>query len=162
MPPLRRVAWWRTLRDDVPRPFIAFAAADHRTAVRLYRAQNLIWAWLGVAAVLSALAYFARPSLGLVEVTDSQALDTLRVLLFAFGGVGIATGVWTIHRVLEVWGHVFFSSGAIMTAAATATLPGQQLISVMTVLGLAFASAYRVYFIIKWIGSGPDVPPSGD
>lgn len=123
----------------------------------LYRAQNVIWIWLGLAAVLSAVMYAFRPRLGLVATTDSHLLDVSRELLFAVGGILIATGVWVIHRAVEIMGHIFFATGALLNTIAVAILPigtfGSHFIGVVTILGVAFASAFRAYFIIKWIGA---------
>lgn len=143
---------WPTF-DKAPRPYVAFAAIDRSHAQRLYRAQNVVWIWLGIAAILSTVAYFERPHLGPVLVTDSHAVDLLRVLLFAVGGFGISSGIWWIRRIVEVWGHLCFSSGAIITAAAEISL-GLDPLSIALVSGLAVASALRVWYIVAWIGAG--------
>jgi hypothetical protein len=147
-----------------PRPYVAFAAANEKQALYLYRSQNLIWIWLGVASVLAAVSYFSRPTLGVVLVSSSVVLDISRELLFAIGGIMITAGVWTIRRAVEVLGHIFFATGATLNAIATITIPhitvGGHIVTAITLLGVAAASGFRAYFIVEWIGSdvyAPDI-----
>jgi len=139
--------------DKPPRPFVAFAAVDRPHAVRLYRAQNVVWVWLGVVALLSMISYFARPHLGPVIVTPNHGFDITRNIAFGVGGVGITCGIWVVRRVVEVWGHIFFATGAILTAIGEVTLH-LDAVSIITTAGVAVASALRVWYIVAWIGAG--------
>lgn len=132
---------------------MAFAAVDRVHAQRLYRAQNVIWVWLGIVAMLAAVAYFARPYFGPVIVSRYPALDVVRVVAFAVGGAGISGGVWNVRRVLEVWGHCLFACGATITAAVELSLH-LDAFTIITTFGLAIASALRVWYIVAWIGAG--------
>lgn len=145
-----------------PRPYVVWAAVDLRAALRLYRAQNIVWVWLGIAAALSALAWLLRPALGPVLISPSEMVDAIRNGLFCYGGLLIAIGVWWIRRQLEVFGHVLFASGASLTAVVTATahLPGSHVLAVATTAGVAAASAFRAFYLVRWIGSDAHAPAS--
>ena len=143
------------------RPFVAFMAVDEKHAKRLYRAQNMVWVWLGVSTVLSALAYFFRPDLGVVLVTKTHWVDLLRVVIFAVGGSFITIGVLAIRRAVEVIGHILFSAGSLITAVATTSFPGPQGLPIVLLVGLALASIFRAFFISQWIqATNQNVPPS--
>lgn len=148
--------------DQAPRPYVAFAATTAKDARSLYRAQNTVWIWLGVAAVISAVSYVLRPHLGPVLVSGSAILDATRAILFAVGGSLIAAGVWSIRRAFEVVGHIFFATGAVLNVAAAFHVPGGVTAvgaQVILLLGLAGASAYRAHYIVRWIGADPHAPP---
>lgn len=153
------------LYNKAPRPYVAFAATDHRQALYLYRSQNLIWIWLGMASILSASTYFDRPHLGVVLASKYVLLDIIREVLFAIGGTLISIGVWKIRRSVEVVGHIFFATGAFLNAIATLTIRhivlGNHIVSIMTLLGISAASAFRAYFIVKWIGAEQYVSNAG-
>lgn len=149
-----------SLKSSAPRPYVAFAAVNPSSARRLYRAQNLVWIWLGIAAMLQTVAWLVRPHLGFVLVSHSEVFDALRFALFAIGGLLISVGVWTLERQLEVSGHVLFATGAILNAIITFSLPGRQVISLLLLVGLAVASGFRAYYIVRWINA-PVLPPSG-
>ena len=147
---------WRLPFREAPRPFVAFAATTPKQAYFLYRAQNLVWVWLGVAAVVSTAEYFARPALGPVLVTSSETFDVVRAVVFAIGGFLIATGVWTIRRAFEVMGHILFTTGVLLNIAALFSVPAVTaggIVQVFLLAGVGFASAYRAYFIVRWIGA---------
>lgn len=145
-----------------PRPYVAFAATSEEQAKYLYRSQNLIWVWLGLAAMLSASVYFARPHLGPVLTSNYAILDDTRELLFAFGGLFIASGVWSIRRSVEIIGHTFFATGATLNAIASVSIRhivlGSHIVSAITLIGIAAASGFRAYFIVKWIGADANAP----
>lgn len=139
-----------------PRPYVAFAATSSKQAERLYRAQNLIWIWIGVASIISTATYFARPNLGPSLVTSFELFDITRQMLFSIGGLAIIIGVWTIRRAIEVSGHIFFTTGAILNVIAALSVPnttGGHIFGTITLLGIAASSGFRALFIVEWIGA---------
>lgn len=122
----------------------------HRKAVRLHRAQNFIWVWLGLAATLSAVQYFLQTDTANSAIYSTMPSVFLIVwhVLFALGGLLIAYGVWTYHPLAEVIGHIFFCAGCLVNCVALLTVIGGG--PNFFIVGAAgAASIARAYFIVK-------------
>jgi hypothetical protein len=118
-------------------------------ARRLYRSQNAIWLWLGVATVLGGVAYFIDPSTADASAVG-QLLDgpvkTFYYALLGIGGAVIFYGVWRVEPRSEIIGHLFVGISVFITALAIIIVAGVA-VSGLTLLGIAIANAFRIYYL---------------
>jgi hypothetical protein len=134
-------------------------------ARRLYRSQNAIWLWLGVATVLGAIAFFVDPATA-DESAVGRLLDgtiqTLYYVMLGIGGGVIFYGVWRVEPRSEIIGHLFVGTSVFITALAIITVAGV-VVSGLTLLGVAIANAFRIYYL--WSVAprrGDDLPRLSD
>jgi hypothetical protein len=127
-------------------------AADPDARARwLYRALNGVWVFLGFAAVLATVQFYADPAsvaTSSIGRSLSGPLDDLWNVFWAIGGLLIAAGVWILRPVVEIVGHLFFTVAVLTNAVAVAVLlgPGP---SFWLSLSVAVASAGRVVYL--WV-----------
>ena len=123
-----------------------------KRAKHLYRAQNAIWLWLGLAAVLSLIGWTIDPA----EEAQRSAigrelrsgLDDLWHILLGVGGAVVYYGVWGMRIRAEIIGHLFVGVAVLINAAAVTLAVGPNP-SGLILFGVAFASGFRVWFLVE-------------
>lgn len=130
--------------------FKALASLNHKRALKLYRAQNGIWLWIGVACIVSALQFWLSPEqVGKTAIGRrlEGGVDDAWNLGVMIGGVMIIWGVWTYRPRAEIIGHLFLT--AAMTANALAVLTVVRAgLSAGLLIAVAVASGFRIYFLV--------------
>lgn len=115
----------------------------------MYRHQNSLWIWVGVAAALSFIGFLLDPKEAERSAAD-QALDAPLDLVYhvalLIGGVVILRGVWTVAPRAEIIGHLLIGVSIMVTAVSIFTSVGA-VASGLILLGIAFANASRIYYL---------------
>jgi hypothetical protein len=121
-----------------------------RRAVRLYRAQNSIWLWLGLACIAAFVSYYVDPSTvakSAIGRSLSGPVDEIWNGGFLISGLLIIVGVWTTRAKIEIIGQLFLCASIATDSAAIAILAGVGP-SFWTIAAIAIASVFRIYWLI--------------
>lgn len=135
--------------------------SDPRRARRIYRSQNAIWIWLGIAAFVGAIAFFLDPA----TADDSSAgrllsggIEQFYYGMLGVGGVVISYGVWRLDPRAEIIGHLFVGVSVFITGLAIVFNLGA-VVSGLTLLGIGIANAFRIYYLWTVAPKRSDVTP---
>lgn len=119
---------------------------------RLYRAQNAIWLWLGLAAIVSLAGWLIAPedeaTRSAIGRQLSSGLDDLWHYFLGFGGAAVTFGVWTLRVRAEMIGHLFVAVSVMLNAIAVTAVTGL-VASAFILYGVALASGFRVWFLVQ-------------
>lgn len=122
---------------------------NEKLAHRLVLARDLIWVFLGLAAVMSCVQFFVDPQS--VERSSlgrnlSGSIDDIWNIAWGLGGALIIYGVIARHNRLEIIGQIFFLAGIIPNAIAIVINVGGGP-SFWTVLVAGVANVGRLYYL---------------
>jgi hypothetical protein len=117
---------------------------------RLAFARDLIWYWLGLAGVMSALQFYLNPEA--VEHTAigrqlTGVIDDLWNISYGLGGLLILIGLITRRGTGEMIGLAFFVAGIVPNAVAIAVTTHGAGPSFFTILAVGFACGGRLYYL---------------
>lgn len=126
------------------------ATLNKKRALKLYRAQNGIWLWIGVACIASALQFWLSPEQVAKTAIGRRlegGIDDAWNLGVMIGGLMIIYGVWTYRPRSEIIGHIFLTASMTINAIAVLTVVRAGL-SALLLIAVAIASAVRIYFLV--------------
>lgn len=120
-------------------------------ARRLYRAQHAIWLWLGLASVVSLVAWYLDPSgeaqRSAIGHELRSGVDDLWHLLLGVGGGAVFYGVWWMRVRAEIIGHLFIGIAVAINAVAVTTVTGVTS-TAFVLYGVGCANAFRIWFLV--------------
>lgn len=141
------------------------ASSTLRRAVWLYRAQNLIWAWLGLGTTVSTITFFEDPvahaKLSPTGQVLSNHLDYVWNGMWAVGGIFLIFGVILFKVKLEVIGHILVTMALLIADAAIWVLHPHTP-SAYLYAALALSSVSRMSYLLLTTRHefGEDLDPS--
>lgn len=116
----------------------------------MYRAQHAIWLWLGLAAVVSLVAWFVDPAgeaqRSAIGRELDGAIDDLWHVLLGVGGVAVFYGVWAMRIRAELIGHLFIGIAVLINAVAVTTVTGVTSTG-FVLYGIACANGFRIWYL---------------
>lgn len=128
----------------------ASVLGDPKRARRLYRSQNSIWLWLGVAAVLGSVAYFIDSASAENSAAGRLLSGWIEVVYYTMLGLGggiIFLGVWKLDARTEIIGHLCVGMAVFITSLSILISVGGAAVSGLTLLGVACANVSRIYYL---------------
>lgn len=124
---------------------------------------NLVWVWLGLACIASALTFFFDPATALAASPLHQFLrpwDAIWQVLFAISGVGIIAGLFTEKPHIEAAALMIFAGALTINFLAIVVVVGLIPTS-MTYPALIFAAVARAGLLttVGWLLRPHDPKP---
>lgn len=123
-----------------------------KTALWYYRLANVVWLWIAFAIALGFVQWRVEPEAAQsafdLQEHATWALWTFHLLGLA-SGIWLGIGIWRFWPRAEILGHCLLAAFIALNAVAVADLDKVGISFVITV-SIAFASAFRVYYLVKF------------